>query len=123
MIVVCAVAVAATGCGSSDPASSQALAVHVDFSRSAHDDLHVTCEDAGDCTPDGVRGAQLRTLLTEPVPKHQACTMIFGGPQTAVVTGTVGSRAVKVRFSRENGCAIHRYGRLLAALGLPARRP
>ena len=46
-----------------------------------------------------------------PVPKGQACTMIYGGPQRALVTGTFRGRAVWARFTRVDGCQIARWKR------------
>lgn len=40
---------------------------------------------------------------------HQACTMIYGGPEKATVTGTILGEEVDVTFSRENGCEIDRW--------------
>ncbi len=48
------------------------------------------------------------TLLKEP-PANQACTMQYGGPETAVVTGTLGDDDVDVTLSRQDGCAIARF--------------
>jgi hypothetical protein len=40
------------------------------------------------------------------------CTQIYGGPQEALVTGTVRGDRVWVRFSRRDGCEIDRWNRL-----------
>ena len=53
------------------------------------------------------RGRQ--TLL--PVPPDTACTEIYGGPQTARVTGTFEGRRIWVVFRRTNGCEIDRWNR------------
>lgn len=47
-----------------------------------------------------------------PVPKDVACTEIYGGPQTAVVSGRIDGRRVWARFRRDNGCEIARWSRL-----------
>jgi Subtilisin inhibitor-like len=47
-----------------------------------------------------------------PVPKSAACTLIYGGPQTAEVGGTFKGRPVKAHFSRGNGCEIARWNRV-----------
>lgn len=39
-------------------------------------------------------------------PPAGACTMIYGGPDVATVTGTVDGQSVDTSFSREDGCAI-----------------
>ena len=48
----------------------------------------------------------------EPVPKDQACTMIFGGPQTATIVGLIRRAHVDATFSRSNGCEIDRWEKL-----------
>jgi hypothetical protein len=47
-----------------------------------------------------------------PVPKSAACTLIYGGPQTAEVSGTFKGRTVNAHFSRGNGCEIARWNRV-----------
>lgn len=53
------------------------------------------------------RGRQ--TLL--PVPPGTACTEIYGGPQVAIVTGTIDGRPVWARLRRDDGCQIDRWER------------
>ncbi len=43
------------------------------------------------------------------VPKDQVCTQVYGGPQTASVTGTWQGRPVRSAFVRSNGCEIGRW--------------
>ena len=40
---------------------------------------------------------------------RQMCTQIYGGPETATVTGTLDGKPVDATFSREDGCAIARF--------------
>ena len=47
-----------------------------------------------------------------PVPKDAMCTQVYGGPETARVTGTVDGVAVDATFSRTNGCEIARWDAL-----------
>jgi hypothetical protein len=47
-----------------------------------------------------------------PVPPGTACTMIFGGPQRARVTGTFRGHAVRATFNRSNGCEVVRWHRV-----------
>lgn len=54
-----------------------------------------------------------------PVPRGVACTEIFGGSQIALVTGRMSGRRVWARFSRENGCQIARWDRLVKLRLLP----
>jgi hypothetical protein len=45
------------------------------------------------------------------VPEDAICTQIYGGPQKAVVKGTIGSRRIWSSFRRRNGCEISRWQR------------
>ena len=44
-----------------------------------------------------------------PVPADAACTEIYGGPQTATVTGTLRGEPVDAEFDRTDGCQIGRW--------------
>jgi hypothetical protein len=46
----------------------------------------------------------------------RACAEIYGGPQEAVVTGTVDGEPVSATFHRRNGCEIEDWDRLLGLL-------
>lgn len=70
------------------------------------------------CDPPGGRHpepeAACRTLTRMkhpfvPVPPDAVCTQIYGGPQTATVTGTLSGKPVEARFSRTDGCQIARW--------------
>jgi len=73
---------------------------------------NIDCNDAGTAQV----CAALTPALLQPVPKAQVCTMIYGGPQTATVTGWLRGSAVKAKFSRTNGCEIARWDQLAKAL-------
>ena len=70
-------------------------------------------------------GAACRRLLAAgraifaPTPPGTACTQIYGGPQIAVVTGTLAGRRVWARFRRRDGCEVARWNRV--AFLLPVR--
>jgi LysM repeat protein len=51
----------------------------------------------------------------------QLCSEDYGGPQSAIITGTVGGRHVNVTVARADGCGIADWEALLALLGDPAR--
>ena len=56
-----------------------------------------------------------------PTPPGTACTMIYGGPQEALVTGTLGGVKVWARFRRRDGCEIARWNRVAFLLdAMPA---
>ncbi|CAM5443178.1 MULTISPECIES: SSI family serine proteinase inhibitor [Streptomyces] len=50
------------------------------------------------------------------VPKDSKCTMQYGGPITARVTGTWAGRPVNAQFKRTNGCEIGRWDRFVPVL-------
>jgi hypothetical protein len=47
-----------------------------------------------------------------PVPRGTACSQIYGGPQTARVTGTFKGHPVWTTFRRVNGCETARWQRV-----------
>ncbi|MGW0334117.1 SSI family serine proteinase inhibitor [Streptomyces sp. NPDC003011] len=51
-----------------------------------------------------------------PAPKDGFCTMQYGGPATAHVTGTWAGRPVDATFDRGDGCQIERWDRLVPLL-------
>ncbi|GLP70622.1 hypothetical protein TUSST3_72420 [Streptomyces sp. TUS-ST3] len=51
-----------------------------------------------------------------PVPEGSLCTMLYGGPATAHVTGTWAGRPVDARFDRSNGCETARWDRFVPLL-------
>ncbi len=63
-----------------------------------------TEQDIAVCTWLATDGA---TALNPPKPDaQQACTMQYGGPTTATVTGTLNGEKIDATFSRQDGCAI-----------------
>jgi hypothetical protein len=44
-----------------------------------------------------------------PTPPGTACTEVYGGPQTARVTGSYRGRAIWATFRRRDGCEINRW--------------
>jgi hypothetical protein len=47
-----------------------------------------------------------------PVPRGVACTMIYGGPQVALVTGRFRGKQIRATFSRKDGCQLARWNRV-----------
>jgi len=56
-----------------------------------------------------------------PVPADAICTELYGGPQEAIITGSLDGAQVTARLSRVNGCEIDRWERLASLL--PADQP
>jgi Subtilisin inhibitor-like len=70
----------------------------------------LSCDPPGGTLP-GAQAActRLSPAVLRPLPQDTICTQIYGGPQTARVRGRVDGRPVDTRFSRTNGCEIHRW--------------
>jgi Subtilisin inhibitor-like len=70
--------------------------------------------DGGDHPRPGYACARLFANLgaLSPVPPSRVCTAIYGGPQQALVAGSVNGRRVRATFNRRNGCEIFRWSRL-----------
>jgi hypothetical protein len=92
------------------------LTVRYSDGSSAEHVAHLRCR-ADSARADGfLRDAGARTackrartiatfLATRPSPKR-TCTQIYGGPQRARITGTIGTRQIDRRLKRTNGCEI-----------------
>jgi hypothetical protein len=65
-------------------------------------------------TPAGLTAAKFA-----PTPAGQPCTMIYGGPGKATVTGTLAGTAVDATFTRSDGCEIARWDAMVDAGLLP----
>jgi hypothetical protein len=73
---------------------------------------------------EGCDEQQLAAALKRSRDKVRACTEIYGGPETAHVTGTLGGSRVDASITRNDGCGIADYEAVFAALGVdPPIRP
>jgi hypothetical protein len=89
------------------------------------------CHPAGGSHPDARGACDVLDRNTRwgrevfaPVPDGSLCTMQYGGPATAHVTGTWAGRPVDARYDRGDGCRIDRWNRLvplLPDLGAPGK--
>ena len=73
------------------------------------------CGPTGGTLPGRAAACPKLVRLTRPfapTPKGTACTLIYGGPQEALVTGRFRGHLVRARFSRTNGCEIARWNRV-----------
>ncbi|MEU6545687.1 SSI family serine proteinase inhibitor [Streptomyces sp. NPDC046859] len=90
----------------------------------AGDGTHeLTCHPAGGDHPDAAGacaaldgGTRWGRDLFAPEAPGGLCTMQYGGPATAHVTGTWAGRPVDARFDRGDGCAIARWNRFVPLL-------
>jgi hypothetical protein len=71
-------------------------------------ELQLTCDKPADSAACKT-AAELTRADLAPTPGDQACTQIFGGPETATITGTLRGDSVDARFSRSDGCEIQRW--------------
>jgi hypothetical protein len=73
------------------------------------------CDPVGGTLPNRRRACTKLSRLTvrafAPVPKDAICTQNYGGPQKAVVKGTLGSTRIWTSFRRRDGCEIERWNR------------
>lgn len=96
------------------------LTIVVDDGNGKTETWTLTCDPAGGTHPDTAAAcaaleAKGKTALP-PVPKDRMCTQIYGGPQTAKITGTWNDEPVDASFSRKNGCEISRWTALTGLL-------
>jgi Subtilisin inhibitor-like len=113
-VVIC---LAASASGVAAPTHSRLTIAYWPKGRSAGSPQRWTlrCNPAGG-TLQGAREACRRLSRLErpfaPVPRDQACTLIYGGPAEALVTGRYQGRRVWARFTLANGCQIERWRRV-----------
>jgi hypothetical protein len=75
----------------------------------------LTCAPVGGTLPHAAAAcAGLAPLKAPfaPTRKGTPCTMIYGGPQEALVTGVFRGALVPARFSRKDGCEVARWNRV-----------
>ncbi|MFF9346491.1 SSI family serine proteinase inhibitor [Streptomyces sp. NPDC014734] len=90
---------------------------------SAEGVFELECEPTGGSHPAAGRGCdRLEELAAEgtdpftPVPGGTMCTLQYGGPATARITGTWQGRHVDAAFNRADGCEISRWNTLRPVL-------
>ncbi|MGY1436657.1 SSI family serine proteinase inhibitor [Streptomyces reniochalinae] len=100
------------------------LAFTVSDSGTSHDGSYtLRCHPAGGDHPSPRQACAALDRATsqgkkpfEPVSADATCTLVYGGPATARVTGTWHGRDVDARFKRANGCEVDRWNSLVPAL-------
>ena len=106
------------------PPEGDRLTVTVrDAGGGADGTYEVRCRPSGGTHPDpdgACAAVERRTRWGQdafaPVPEDAVCTMQYGGPATARITGTWAGRRVDATYDRTNGCAIERWDRLVPLL-------
>jgi Subtilisin inhibitor-like len=121
LVSLCALAVVLTACGNDagdggDAPPSTSLTITYRADDTAEPVVQtLTCDPSGGDVPDPP--AACNSLIEAdnpfaPTPPATACTEIYGGPQTATVTGTFRGEPVDASFERTNGCEIARWDSL-----------
>jgi Subtilisin inhibitor-like len=106
----------------SDPTPTGAtdLTIVIDDGAGARTTYHLTCEPPGGDHPRPEIACQVLAdhgaRALPPVPPEMRCTQIYGGPETALVSGTWRGEPVRSRLSRQNGCEIARWNALAGFL-------
>lgn len=67
------------------------------------------------------RPAVQNRLIGGPSPE-QVCTQVYGGPQTAMLSGTLERQSVNTVVTRDDGCGIGDWDNLLKDILLPVSR-
>ena len=102
----------AASSGSSQPGDTDLTIVINDGSGSTKT-WRLTCNPAGGTHPNPQAACQALeangAAALPPVPKDKACTQIYGGPETAIISGTWNGQAVMSMFARNDGCQISRW--------------
>ncbi|AKN69042.1 hypothetical protein QR97_03750 [Streptomyces sp. PBH53] len=83
----------------------------------------VSCHPSGGRHPDAAGACRALEANTRwgrdpfaPTAPGTTCTMLYGGPATARVTGTWAGRPVDASYDRGNGCEIGRWDRMVPLL-------
>ncbi|MGW0765857.1 SSI family serine proteinase inhibitor [Streptomyces sp. NPDC002676] len=112
------------------PGPGDHLTVVVQHAGAGRDGTYeVFCHPEGGRHPDVAGACRILDTNTRwgrdtfaPVAPETECTMLYGGPATAHVTGTWAGRPVDAAYDRSNGCETRRWDRmvpLLPSLGSP----
>jgi hypothetical protein len=82
----------------------------------------LTCDPPGGSHPNPAAACAALAATADPfsaTPPDRACTMIYGGAQTATIVGTYRGLSVNASYSRTNGCEIARWDTVAAVLVIP----
>lgn len=80
----------------------------------------LSCSPPGGSHPDPERACraleQNGATALPAVPRDRSCTQVYGGPETATITGVWKGQPVRSRLSRADGCEISRWNALAGLL-------
>ena len=129
-LLCCLALLALAGCGGEEeaddgfvpgkPAPATQLTVRVDADGDGParpKQARIFCDqEPGERGSPCAAAKKLRPADFEPTPDDVACTELFGGPETATISGTLERERVEGRFSRQDGCEIARWEKVSALL-------
>jgi Subtilisin inhibitor-like len=111
LAALAAVLVPAVGCA--NRTADTDLTIVVNDGSGSTVTWRLTCHPPGGTHPDPE--AACRAVETNgaaalpPVPEDKACAQIYGGPETASITGTRQGKQIMSSFARNDGCQISRW--------------
>jgi Subtilisin inhibitor-like len=120
LVAVMAVAITGLAGGSATATSAKTVSLTITYwddeqNPAAFERWTLRCNPVGGTLSNRKRACvKLSTLALGAfarVPEGAICTQIYGGPQKAVVKGTIGSTRIWSSFRRRNGCEIERWSR------------
>jgi LysM repeat protein len=135
-VLIGLVAVIAAVAGGGTPAARSPAHLTIDTSTGSPQTVLVpteatlTCDHGAHATgflrnaPGPACALVRRGRLTEIAAEHQRarlCSDIYGGPQRARITGTVGRQRISISVDRNDGCGIADWDALRKLLGVPER--
>ena len=136
LVLVTLAAAVLAGCGRDAPPAAPAPAPEIDLRVTASDGsgpretARVRCTGEGgrvsgflsgrDPTRTCAAASRLARLLTEPPPGDRTCASVYGGPETARVTGRLRAERVDRSFAHTNACESDEWEAARALLPRPA---
>jgi len=109
-----------TSSGSSAEPGDTDLTIVINDGSGSTKTWRLTCNPAGGTHPDPPAACQALeangAAALPPVPNDKACTQIYGGPQTAKISGTWKGQSVMSTFARNDGCQINRWKLMVGLL-------
>jgi hypothetical protein len=106
-------------CGEDEPAAAPKTDLVVRFDADGPQGGKPAKTTRVQCPGDGCAATKgLTSGDFAPTPANQACTQIYGGPETATVKGAIDGQPVDASFKRTDGCEINRWEKVQALLGV-----
>lgn len=92
------------------------LVISVSTGTSPPTEVTLTCDPTGGTHPEAAKACEFLSAGAEqgadpfaPVPPDRACAEVYGGPETATVTGVWQGQPVDAQFSRTDACQTARW--------------